>query len=467
MDSDNILSILASLGAGQAQPAAPTNVLQQMAPQAPADPAPVAPPANVLQQAAPQTPPPVAPAQIAQAAVAASPQTPKPRRSLLDTIGRISDVFATVGGAHPLYQSTLDARADRATEAGDHALKVDAATISNATDKFKLGALENARLSQFARGLKAIGAAGGDVNQALPILGQRMGFDAQQLQDMQQQIAANPHAIDGWVAAGLDPTKEQSDKYLGITQVIRNKNTGEIQVLQPSADGSPARNLIPQGWEYVDTYKPVDLGGQTGMTGAHSPNPSIILPHTVKPDTVANNAQSNTNNIRTTGAQVEIAGMPARAKATDGGKASDPQAGLKIISDIQQSFDNLHRLQALPGEGGAVGNLVGAVGRTAFGQSVEAKMGYSPAAQEREVLAKNLANLQSDLIKSLPGNATRTRFEQEIQKKRLPDPNSMTYAIANRAIGQIREAYMTALQSQQTPQKTIPANNGWSVVGVK
>jgi hypothetical protein len=67
---------------------AQANVLQQLPD---AQPAPV--------QAPPPPPPPPAP-------VAA----PHKRRSLLDTIGRISDVLAKVGGADALYQPTLDAR---------------------------------------------------------------------------------------------------------------------------------------------------------------------------------------------------------------------------------------------------------------------------------------------------------------------------------------------------------------------
>lgn len=51
-------------------------------------------PVNVMQQVAPG-------------------QTASPRRSLLDTVGRISDVIAQVGGATPLFQPTLDAREDR------------------------------------------------------------------------------------------------------------------------------------------------------------------------------------------------------------------------------------------------------------------------------------------------------------------------------------------------------------------
>jgi hypothetical protein len=69
--------------------------------------------ANIMQAigGSSDTPPVQMPAQMQQPATAAQ---PRKRRSILDTIGRISDVIATVGGADALYQPTLDAREDRA-----------------------------------------------------------------------------------------------------------------------------------------------------------------------------------------------------------------------------------------------------------------------------------------------------------------------------------------------------------------
>jgi hypothetical protein len=47
------------------------------------------------------------------------------RSSVLDVIGRVSDVLARVGGAAPLYQPTLDARQDRSIALGDHDREID------------------------------------------------------------------------------------------------------------------------------------------------------------------------------------------------------------------------------------------------------------------------------------------------------------------------------------------------------
>lgn len=453
-DSANILSILASLGSGQAPSGPPTNVLQQVAP----------PDTGASPQ--PQAPPAPSPADIAQAATTASPPMPRARHSLIDTIGRISDVLATVGGAHALYQPTLDAREDRTLALGDHARQVDLEGLKKTLEEQQVaaGALQPQIDARKRLGV-ALGALDGQSNAAdlWPSIAEQAGIDAQHTAAIGQLLQANPSAA-GILAKslGADPNN------LGKNVFFGTNTDGKTVAYQVGPDGKP--HVLDFGAAGITPNTPikvVDTGGSNVIVGQNG-QPLNILPNSASPNAVTAATTSRENNRDTNQTALTIAGMPARAKAAGDAKASDPQAGLKIISDIQQGFDNLHGLKALPGEGGAVGNMIGAVGRTALGQSVEAKTGLSSAAQERELLAKNLANLQSDLIKTLPGNATRTRFEQEIQKKRLPDPTTMNYATANRAIGQIREAYVAALRAQQaaTP-KTAPANNGWTVVGVK
>jgi hypothetical protein len=135
MDSDNILSILNSLGAVPPGADAPDtqlpNVLQQMAPPPPA-------------VGAPPPPPPTPSADIYRAAVAASPPTPKPRRSLVDVLGHIADGIAQAGGATPMYQRTLDAEQARAFATGDHARQVDLDLLKTQLERQQVaaGALE-------------------------------------------------------------------------------------------------------------------------------------------------------------------------------------------------------------------------------------------------------------------------------------------------------------------------------------
>lgn len=216
MDSDNILSILAALGK---TPMAPqpvpeggiTPVSYQPIPDPPEQSI-----SNVLQAvAAPQAAPAPVAAPIPQAAPApAAPATPaeppRKRRSVIETIGRLADVFARVGGAEALYEPTLNARADRGFAQEDRARQIEMDKLKLAVGKFELGDIQNARLGQFARGLKAIQVGGGDINTALPILGQRMGLDPETIQSVQQEIATNPNALDGLIAAAAETQRQGS-----------------------------------------------------------------------------------------------------------------------------------------------------------------------------------------------------------------------------------------------------------------
>lgn len=141
---------------------------------------------------------------------AAPARAPRERRSVLDTIGRVSDVLARVGGAEALYQPTLDARQDRTLGMEDRERKIQADEIALATGKFNLGGAQSVRLGQFARGLKAIGAGGGDINRALPILAQQMQLDPETVQMFQQAVATDPNALDGIIAATSEEKQQGS-----------------------------------------------------------------------------------------------------------------------------------------------------------------------------------------------------------------------------------------------------------------
>ena len=445
MDSDNILSILASLGSGQdpqAAPAsAPTNVLQQVAPQQPQ-----APQAPVVQ--------PAHPADVVAAATAAAPAMPQPRHSLLDTIGRISDVFAKVGGADPLYQPTLDATTARTNAASDHDLATQKAQLDLTTDKFDLSDKQReAADSERSRFASVLGAVNDAEDAAkMPDLMAAAGLTDARYAPFVKMVQANPETAKT-LASALGGGADDSDK-LGKNLFFGTTTTGKTVAYQIGPDGKPHILDFGGGITPDEPIKVVNTGGSNVIVGG-SGLPKTIIPNTASPNTVLTTTTNQNIAAGHDKTQITVAGMPARPTAAAAGKGSDPSAGLKIISNIQQSFDNLHNLQALPGEGGAVGNILGTIGRTSLGQAIGATTGLSAAAQERELLAKNLASLQSDLIKSLPGNATRTRFEQLIQQRRLPNPATMSYPTANRAIAQIRDDYTTALNSQ--PKTVVPA----------
>ncbi len=337
MDSNNILSILNFLG--QAPPS--TALSGQMPADVPVTyqplPDPVAPPGyadpgpmtNILQAVAPPAQSDIS-SQIANmpspspAPTAAPAEPPRKRRSVIETIGRLADVFAKVGGAEALYEPTLNARQDRGFGIEDRQRKISADEIALATGKFALGDAQNIRLGQFARGLRAIQKGGGDVGVALPILAQRMGIDAETTQAIGQIFATNPQALEGLIAATTDPKYDQT-KYGGSVVYGKDAN-GNLVAYQPGLGNEGGRNILPEGITPIDPLKFVDTGGAQVGVGSRSGNPIRVLPNTVSPNTAATN--------RT---QLQIAGMPARS--ADGGKAGASGDVGAILKDFNIRLD--------------------------------------------------------------------------------------------------------------------------------
>jgi hypothetical protein len=451
MDSDNILSILNALGQGQ--DAAPTNVLQQAAPQAVQIPPP------------PPLPPP--PEAIAQAATAASPPAPKRRHSLVDIIGHIADGLAQAGGATPMYQRTLDAEQARAFATGDHARLVDLELLKKKLEEQQVaaGALEPEIAARKRMGV-ALGALDGQADPAAlwPTVAEQAGVDPQKAAAIAQILKANPSAA-GILAKSLGADRDN----LGKNVFFGSDANGKIVAYQVGPDGKPhildfgAAGITPsEPTKVVDTGTGAAIVGQSGTV-------KKILPKFEAPGRAADRKERGREADNTNTTAVTIAGMPARAKdgataAAKGGDANVPT----LLNNIEQGFNDLHALKALPGEGSAAEQLEGAVGRSALGQKLGEQMGR-PAAQKRLEIMKNVSALQQAMLKSLPASATRTKFEQEMLARGLPDPSKMSLSTAQTVIGQLRRSYAEAVASlgKSAPAKKVQPSTGWSVVGVK
>lgn len=487
-------NILEMLGIPSPTPAAPL----------PADlmPGYAAPPQNVLQtvqdSVAPpmpqpmQAPPMSQPAPIPQATPADAGTRPaRTRSSILDTIGRVSDVLAKVGGAPALYQPTLDARQDRVLSLGDHDRQVDLDKLKAATERQGLeagqGALTDANRARVVQAMKYLNAIknsnpNADVSQAWPILAQQAGIPAEQMNALGQAITANPDIIAG-MAEGND-----TDKY-GGSVVYGTDASGKLVAYQPGLGAKGGRNVLPEGVTPIDPQKAIDLGGGVALmgtrTGTIAPK---ILPKTEAPGKALDRTTrvdiAKGNNATTikaaeigAGSRITVAGMPARVKPADAkaGGASDAKEALIGLDQIQRGFDELHNMKALPGDGGSTaGNVLSALGRTGLGQKIGEQTG-SAAAQKRLELGKNINTLQQTLIKALPASATRTKFEQEILRASLPDPSKMSYGTARTVIGQykdiFRRAQAAAVAEQRRPaaapvKPNSGASAGWKLVGV-
>lgn len=447
MDPANILSILASLGSGQQPTAAPSNFLQQAAPSLPA-----------------YAPPPAAPVQAPQAA----PEPPRQRRSLLDTIGRISDVLAKVGGADALYQPTLDAREDRTLSLGDHARQVDLDALKKTLTQQQVaaGALEPQVAERKRIGI-ALGALVGheaDAAALWPHIADQAGIDPQRAAALGQMITNNP-ASAGILAKSLGADTDT----LGKNVFFGTDKQGKTVAYQVGPDGNPhILDFSAAGVTPSEPIKVVNTGGSNVIVGQGG-NVKTILPNTAAPGTVLTTKTQKEIADNSNATAITIAGMPARAAATaTGAIKSSPRDALAYLDNIQAGFDSLHQMGALPGDTHGLGAVESAIGRTGFGQKIGVQLD-SPAAQKRLELVKNINSLQSEMLASLPGSATRTKFEQEIQKARLPDPAQMSYSTAKNVIRELRQQYQRALTDLAKEKKTpvVPKSSGWSIVGVK
>lgn len=144
---------------------------------------------------------------------AAQQQSPaRPRRSLLDTIGQISDVFARVGGAEALYQPTLDAREDRARQIDLEEMRKQQMQqqIEQGGQTLEAGEMELADSGR-ARLATALGAIASDPEaiSMWPQIAAEAGIDDQQAQAIGQIIQNNPNAA-GIFARSLGWSPETS-----------------------------------------------------------------------------------------------------------------------------------------------------------------------------------------------------------------------------------------------------------------
>lgn len=236
-------------------------------------------PINAFQAADPTqqvTQQPVDPTQAAPA--------PKKRLSLLDAIGRTADVLANVGGAKPLYQSSLDDRAAKQLAAEDHARAIVSNTLANAHTQQEIDAskattgktaaetektiMENnaGRYGSALRGLQAIQKSNpnADVSTIWPILAKQQGIDDAGASHLLDVMKANPGAgtIDG-LAAEYEKQKAGSggDGGFGLQPFLATDGQGHTKAYQLSKAGGIQEIALPDGFQAATTTSTIDDGG--------------------------------------------------------------------------------------------------------------------------------------------------------------------------------------------------------------
>ncbi|MBA3831668.1 MAG: hypothetical protein H0X34_07205 [Chthoniobacterales bacterium] len=354
----------------------------------------------------------------------AAPAAPRARRSILDTVGRLADVFAKVGGAEALYQPTLDRREDRALALGDHARTVDLDKLKLATAQNTLDDAGRARITQAVRGTQALLAANpsADITKIFPLFAARAGVPADQAAALAGQIAANPGMLDG--LAGFD---DSGDKYSGSVVYGRDAN-GNVVAYQPNLKGGKARTVLPDGVTAADRALVVNNGGETNIVDPRTGQPLNTIGNTAKPDTAANNQTRRDIAAGNNRTAVTIAGMPARAKPTtadkpkgDAATAGRAKQATDLLDELDRTYTSLDKVGAAIKPGASiVNNVIARVRSSGAGQFVEGAVGTKAQTYRdrinsiRPALMQSLAKATGMTGKQLDSNADVKLFMQTV-----------------------------------------------------
>lgn len=236
---------------------------------------------NVLQAL---NPPAAAPApEIQQAPVEAKPAR-RERPALLDFVGRLADGFATVGGAAPLYEPTLNAREDRMRQMdlGDLQRISAEQQVDQGDDEAQTRG--NVLLGTAVRGLQAIVRANPetDISAAWPILARQAGLDDERAQALGQLFAENPQAI-----AGMAALTGQQSQY-GLQPVYSRDAQGNLRAYQLGQNGDSRPVQFGEGEVPVEPLVRVDAGDRTEMVGGRSGQLRRTIQRGERPEAPAN-----------------------------------------------------------------------------------------------------------------------------------------------------------------------------------
>lgn len=440
----------------------------------------LAPPSNNVMQAAaaPQDMP--QPAPVAEAPA----EAPRQRRSLLDTVGRISDVLATVGGAPALYQPTLDAREDREFLQGERQRGVDLAGLQRTLTQQQIDAgedaatgRENVMLGQAVRGLQAIAANNGDVAAAWPILARQAGIPEDRAAALGQIFASNPQNI-GAFASMLGQQTE-----FGMQPFYAQDGQGNLTAYQLGRDGTVRPIRLGDGETPIDPLRFVDTGGSQVGVGTRSGTVRRILPNSVSPDVAAGNqsreriaAAGNASRERT--AQIREQG----SASTGGNTAAMVEAARANLLDLRQIYTRLNEMGAMVSPGRSTGNNLAARARASgAGQLLEGALGTEAQslrdqiASIRPALMQSIAQATGMTGRQLDSNADVRLFMQTVTNpassyeaninaiarlERFIAANARRAAPADAPSAPARQPQRRQPQRRQ-PQRRVNPNGGW------
>lgn len=169
----------------------------------------------------------------------------QPRRSVLDIVGGLGDVFATVGGATPQYQPRLDAAAERARREVDQGWqdKFNTQRFRAGDQAFEAGEQQLSEqqrtlLGQAARGVSAVYARGATpeakiagVLKAWPMVARQLNLSPEQSAQFVQDFQADPEGTLTAMNAALNPVASQGSqpKEIQIYEMLRARDPAKAE----------------------------------------------------------------------------------------------------------------------------------------------------------------------------------------------------------------------------------------------
>lgn len=374
-----------------------------------------APPQNVMQAigGSPDAPQP--------ASVPQAPEAPRQRRSLLDTVGRISDVIARVGGAEALYQPILDGREDRANMLQDRTRQIDLDALRRQGMEQQLeagedeaGARQRVLLGSAMRGLQAIQARGGNVATAWPILARQAGIPDDQAAQLTEIFAQDPNSIAA-IAAMTGQEKE-----FGLQPFYAQDKDGKLKAYQLGKDGSLQAVQLGEGEAPIDPLKFVDTGGAQVGVGTRSGGVRRILPNSVSPDAAAGNASRERIAAGGNASRERVAATRGAGKEPANGGAM-VNAAKGNLAELRKIYGELRGIGALVSPSQSTGaNVAARVRASGVGQMLEGAVGTEAqtkrdrVASIRPALMQSLAQATGMTGKQLDSNADVKLFMQTV-----------------------------------------------------
>lgn len=476
MDSDNILSILAALGQAPMAPqpipeqgitpvsyqplpdqGAPiSNVLQAIGQQAPpaqsdimsqiANMAP--PPAPIDAPMAPQAPITPTPQAPAPTAAPTSAEPPRKRRSVIETIGRLADVFAKVGGAEALYEPTLNARADRFNKVDMDALQKRLTTAQVGVAEMEPGIAERKRIGT------ALGALAGRANAAelWPSIAEQAAIDPQKAAAIGQILQANPDAA-GIFARSLGADIDN----LGKNVYFGTDPNGKTVAYQVGEDGRPHILDFEGKIAPSDPTKVVNLGGTTAVIGSGG-QIKRVLPNTERPGGAADRASRERIAASRPGAAGKGGADPAMIETAQGS-----------LNELRQIYGTLKNMGAMvsPAQSNDK-NVVARIRASGIGQVLEGAVG-TEAQTQRDRVASIRPGLMQALAKAtgMTGRQLDSNADVKLFMQTVTDPTKSYEANMAAIDGLERFLKANAKKAAPAPAKVAPKNDGWSIVGVK